>query len=276
MKNKIYSEEIQLTAQNLRVIDDSLFRLIVSRKDVCQEILQTLLDDKHLRVLHVTPQDTIVSLHRGLILDCLCELRDGHIVNIEVQRGNKNDDIRRCRLHLSSITANSTPKGTDFADIPNVTIIYITEYDALGNNQTITYTEMCQLRKTDGTYIPVKDGGLIIYANTCIKDDSDKSELLDLFLKKDSFDNKKFPHLSNAVKYFKDNREGVMEMCQIVEDFAKKYAQEYAQEYAKEKANERNIEIAKQLVATTNLNDKEIANATSLNVEEVEKLRNIN
>ena len=265
----IYSEETLKTAQNLRVIDDALFRMIAARKEVCQEILQTLLDDKELRVLHVTPQDTIVSLHRGLILDCLCELGDGRIVNIEVQKGSKNDDIRRCRLHLSSITANATPKGTEFANIPNVTIVYITEYDALGNNQTITYTEMCQFRKNDNQYIPVKDGGLIVYANTCIKDGSDKSELLELFLKRETFDNKKFPHLSGAVKYYKDSKEGVNDMCRIVED----YAERYAQKKADEKAIEMTVEIAKKMLANNEPVEK-IVDYTSLTIEEVEALRN--
>lgn len=260
----IYSEETRRTAQELRVIDDTLFRLVASKKEVCEEILQTLLDDKDLRVLQVTPQDSIVSLHRGLILDCLCELGDGSIVNIEVQKGNKNDDIRRCRLHLSSITANATPKGTEFADVPNVTIVYITEYDALKNNQTITYTEMCQYVKTDNQYIPVKDGGMIVYANTCVKDGTDKSELLGLFLEKSAFDNKRFPHLSGVVKYFKDNKEGVNEMCQIVEDYAKKYAQE--------KSNERDIELAMIMLADNEPLEK-IIRYTSLTIEEVEALR---
>ncbi len=73
------------------------------------------------------PQKTITSLHREVVLDVLCRLGNGKIVNMEVQKDNKNDDIRRTRYHLSTITANLTPKGCEFKDIPDVTIVYISE-----------------------------------------------------------------------------------------------------------------------------------------------------
>lgn len=203
MKN--FSKETVQTAKNLRLIDDTLFRLVASEPGACQEILRTLLGDCKLEVLSVTPQETMVSLHREICLDVLCQLGNGRFANIEMQKGDVNDDIRRCRFHLSSITANRTPKGTDFKDIPDVSVLYITEYDALGNNQTVTCTEMCQY--VNGEYIPVNDGAKIYYANTAVKDDTDKSELLSLFLKRDSFESEKFPKLSKAVKYYKSDEE---------------------------------------------------------------------
>ena len=58
---EFFSKETLETARNLRLIDDALFRLVGARKEVCQEILQTLLDDKELVVLQATPQETITS-----------------------------------------------------------------------------------------------------------------------------------------------------------------------------------------------------------------------
>lgn len=217
---KTYSERTLKTAKELRVIDDTLFRLVASRPEVCEEILQTLLGNRQLKVLRVNTQETVKSLQREIILDCLCDLGDGNIINIEVQKGNYNNDVKRCRFHLSSITANYTPKGTDFDDVPDVTVIYITEYDALNNNQTITYSKMCRYDNVTETFVPVEDGGLIVYANTCINDGTDKSELLELFLRKDSFNNKKFPNLSDAIQYFKDDAKGVSEVCAIVEELS--------------------------------------------------------
>ena len=220
-QEKTYSERTLKTAKELRVIDDTLFRLVASRPEVCEEILQTLLGNKKLKVLRVNTQETVKSLQREIILDCLCDLGEGNIINIEVQKGNYNNDVKRCRFHLSSITANYTPKGTDFDDVPDVTVIYITEYDALNNKQTITYSKMCRYDNLTEAFVPVEDGGLIVYANTCINDGTDKSELLELFLRKDSFDNKKFPNLSDAIQYFKDDEKGVSEVCAVVEAYAK-------------------------------------------------------
>ena len=255
-QQQIYSKRTLKNAKELRLIDDTLFRLVASRPKVCEEILQTLLGNKKLKVLRVNTQETVKSLQREIILDCLCDLGDGSIINIEIQTGNYNNDIKRCRFHLSSITSNYTPKGTDFDDVPNVTVIYITEYDALDNKQTITYSKMCRYDNATETFIPVDDGGLIIYANTCINDGTDKSELLALLLSNKSFDNKKFPNLSDAIKYFKEDAKGVSEVCDIVEEYAK----------------ERVLETVKAFIVAGASNDL-IKKATNLTDDEIDKLR---
>lgn len=224
MGTEQYSKAIRETAENLRIIDDAMFRLVAKRKEVCQEILRTLLDRPQLKVVSVTPQCIITSLHREIILDVLCILENGTYMNIEMQKGSGNDDIKRNRFYAASTTAAYTPKGTDFSDIPQVTILYITEYDALHNGQMITYVKRCM--KTDKGYVPVDDGEDIFFANTVVKDGSDKSELLQLFLRKDVFEDAKFPELSKAVKYFKETEGGFGEMCKTVEDYAKSYAEE--------------------------------------------------
>lgn len=126
MGTEQYSKAIRETAENLRIIDDAMFRLVAERKEVCQEILRTLLDRPQLKVVSVTPQCVITSLHREIILDVLCILENGTYMNIEMQKGSGNDDIKRNRFYASSTTAAYTPKGTDFSDIPQVTILYIT------------------------------------------------------------------------------------------------------------------------------------------------------
>ena len=163
-----------------------------------------------------------------ITLDALCMTQDGRYCNVEVQKGNSNDDIRRTRFHAAALTAKYTPKGADFKNIPDVTIVYISEYDVLKNNQTVTHVTRCM--KNDESYVPVKDGEDIIFANTCVNDGSDKSELLQLMLNKEAFYNDKFPQISNAISYFKETEGGQSEMCKIVEDYAKEYAKNSIQE----------------------------------------------
>ena len=151
----------------------------------------------------VTPQCVITSLYREIVLDVLCILKNGAY----------------------------TPNGTDFSDIPQVVILYITEYDALHNGQMITRVKRCM--DTQEGYVPVDDGEEIFFANTVVRDDSDKSELLQFFLRKDAFEDVKFPELSRAVKYFKETEGGFGEMCKTVEDYAKNYAKDYAEEREK-------------------------------------------
>ena len=68
-----------------------------------------------------------------------------------MQKTDSENDIKRVRFHASIMTANNTPKGTDFDDIPNVKVLYVTEYDALGNGQAVTHISRCQLKgKSNG------------------------------------------------------------------------------------------------------------------------------
>ena len=231
MSYEQYSKATRETAENLRIIDDAMFRLVAKRREACQEILRTLLDRPSLTVLRVTPQCVVTSLHREIVLDVLCLLEDGTHTNIEMQKGSGNDDIKRNRFYAASTTAAYTPKGTDFSNIPQVTILYITEYDALHNGQMITHVKRCM--ETQEGFVPVDDGEDIFFANTVVKDGSDKSELLQLFLRKDAFEDIKFPELSNAVRYFKQTEGGLGEMCKTVEDYAKNYAKDYAEEREK-------------------------------------------
>ncbi len=134
------------------------------------------------------------------------------------------DDIKRTRFHASIITSNKTPKGTNFCDIPTVKILYITEYDALKNNQAVTHVSRCQ--NISGTYVPVGDGEDIIFANTAIKDNSEQGKLLQLFLEKGSFYSAKYPELSEAIRHYKESQEGVNEVCKTIENYAMEIARE--------------------------------------------------
>ena len=214
-----YSKAIQETAKELRVIDDAFFKLVAEKEDVCQEILRTLLDMPNLVVVNVTAQSLVQSFHREIYLDALCKLEDGTLCNIEMQKGESEDDIRRTRFHAAAITSKFTPKGTDFSNLPKVTILYITEYDSLNNNRAVTHVTRCA--ETDNGFMPVNDGEDIVFANTCVDDGSNKAELLQLLLRRDSFYDEKFPAISNAVKYFKKTEGGNNQMAMTYKELMK-------------------------------------------------------
>lgn len=236
-----YSKAIQETAQNLRIIDDMLFRLLAEQAGVCQEILRILLDMPGLVVESVTAQSAVKSLHREVVLDALCVLENGRYANIEMQKGSGNDDVLRTRFHAAALTAAYTPKGTEFADVPQVAILYITEYDALHNGQVFTHVKRCM--ETLGGFLPVCDREDIYFANTVVQDGSDRSQLLQMFLRKDAFEDGRYPELSRAVRYFKETEGGYLRVCKTVEDYAKDYAKDYGQR-CREEGRTEGIEIA--------------------------------
>lgn len=107
--------------------------------------------------------------------------------------------------------------------------------DALCERSDGSYINI-ELQRADPVY--VDDGFTSIYVNTAIDDKTEIAELMNCFLQT-KVDNPKFPKLSNRVAQFKEDEEGVREMCAIVEEYAKEYAEEYAKEYAEEYAKKR-------------------------------------
>lgn len=110
----------------------------------------------------------------------------------------------------------------------------------------ITHVKRCM--ETREGFVPIDDGEDIFFANTVIRDGSDQSELLQLFLREDVFEDARFPELSKAVKYSKETEGGFREMCKTVEDYAKDYEKNYAEDYAKKKLSEERMNTIRKML----------------------------
>lgn len=107
--------------QEFRPIDDVFFEVLIRNLKVCQEILRTILEDPGLEVLKVIPQNSVRNLQgRSVRLDAFCKLGNGKVSNIEVQRADDDDHLRRVRYNASCITANVTHPGEKFKNIPYI------------------------------------------------------------------------------------------------------------------------------------------------------------
>lgn len=120
---------------SLNPMDDALFQKMAENKDFCQEsqeILQVILNNKKLVVLSTNSQFATKNLQgRSCMLDAKCQLEDGRIVNIEVQRADDDDHQRRVRYNGTLLTTNLTNPSTKFAEIPDVMNVFntYTAYD---------------------------------------------------------------------------------------------------------------------------------------------------
>ena len=201
----------------LRPIDDIMFQQLAESEEVCQEILRVILEDNKLIVQKVTSQASLANIiGRAVRLDALCTLGDGTICNIEVQKDNIDDDLKRTRYNAASIVSHFSNKGIKFSEIPNVAIVYISQYDVYGKGKTIYHVDSV-IRETKDI---VDDGLKRVYVNTqyCEKDTTDIGALMRCFLQTDITDNK-FPELASRLSYFKNNQEGVDSMCKIIEEY---------------------------------------------------------
>lgn len=217
-------EDLIKRVRQLRPIDDAMFKKLAESKEVCQEILRVILNDKKLVVNEVISEASIANIFgRSVRLDALCTLGDETLCNIEIQKENVNDDIRRVRYNSSSIVSRFSEKGQEFAEIPNVIIVYISEYDVFKLERTIYHIDSV-IRETNTV---IDDGLSRVFVNTQYSDNdnTDVGELMKCFLQKE-INNKKFPELSDRLSYFKNDKKGVDSMCNIIEDYARDYAEE--------------------------------------------------
>lgn len=248
-------DEKKARVAKLRPIDDVFFEALAQNPKVCQEILRVILEDDKLVVNDVITQNSERNIYgRSVRLDALCTLGTGEKCNIEVQRSDNDDHLRRARFNASVITAINSDPGTKFENVKDVCIVYISQFDVFKQGKTI-YRVDKMIRET-GIY--VDDGLREIFVNTAVNDGSDISELMSCFLA-ERVDNPKFPELSNEVKRLKETEGGLDVMCDIME--------QYNQEAVDKEIKQRIVKMAKK-----GFQIKDIADIYDKTVDEIESI----
>ncbi len=206
-------EEILTILQEQRPIDDVLFEVLASDKDFCQEILRVILEDEALIVEEVEVQKEEKNLvGRSVRLDALCILGDGTLCNVEVQRSNNDNNFKRIRYNASCITASETEPGSRFENVPNVIIVYISEFDILKQNKTTYHIDKI-VRETGKK---IEDGLQTVCVNCKVNDGSRIAKLMQLF-KQSEVNEPEFPAFTNRMQYIKHSEGGKREMYGVAE-----------------------------------------------------------
>ena len=122
-------QQKQERIRDLRPIDDVFFEVLARNVSVCQEMLRTILEDDSLVVTSVITQSDKRNLYgRSVRLDALCTLGNGTKVNVEVQRSDNDNHLKRARFNASSITVRESETGTKFEEVLELYIVYISEF----------------------------------------------------------------------------------------------------------------------------------------------------
>ena len=271
VKHSSHSRTLEFV-QKLRPIDNAFFPVLGQDPGVMEEILRVILNDDTLTVEKVIAEYTLPNLPgRGVRLDSFCETGDGHRINVEVQKADDDDHIRRCRYNAAGMTWKEAEKGTRFKDLPDVCVVYITEHDFLHGGRTVYHVD--KILRENGSIID--DGSSVIYVNTAVNDGSAISDLMRCFMQK-TVNDPRFPRLSEKVHQYKNTEKGAAEMCEELERYIDDYIDEITAELQasnseKDKAisekdktiSEKNKEIARlnELVASLSKNNSRTVNS---------------
>lgn len=123
-------------------------------------------------------------------------------VDIEVQKSDDDDYQRRVRYNASVLTANIANTGTQFREVPDVIVVYISRFDSFKHGKTIYHIDRT-IRETGRI---VYNGLSEIYVDAAVQDGSDISELMRVFTENDVY-NEKFPITSARKRQFKESTE---------------------------------------------------------------------
>ena len=181
-------------------IDDVMFTKMAEDPRFCEEIIRVILGKPELCVVEVRPQDQVTNLKgRSVRLDVLCRLEDGTLVNVEVQKYSDEDHEKRVRYYGSVLTAEHTPKGSSFADVVNVCVIYIAKFDIFEDGRSVYHVDRI-VRETGKV---VYNGMEEVYVNAEARDGTEVAELMQVFTEGSVY-NDKFPVTSGLKKLYRD------------------------------------------------------------------------
>ncbi|MCQ2550379.1 MAG: PD-(D/E)XK nuclease family transposase [Lachnospiraceae bacterium] len=208
-------EEKREKIKEFRPIDDIFFEALADDIKVCQEILRVILEDPELIVEDVIVQSSERNLYgRSVRLDALCTLGDGIKCNIEVQRSNNDNHLKRVRFNAASVTVKDSNPKDSFEDVLDMYVVYISEFDIFKEGKTIYHVDKI-LRETSTI---IDDGLREIFVNTEINDGTKIAELMDCFLQKE-IHNKKFPEIAKRMTDLKTTEGGAMIMCKLMDEY---------------------------------------------------------
>ena len=198
----------------LNPIDDLMFCKMAEHKDFCEEILRVILEDDRLTVLEAIPQWQGKNLTgRSVVLDAKCVTGDGRQINIEVQKVDDDNHLKRARYNAAILTTNISKTGTKFEFIPDVCIVFISKFDIFEGGLPLYHIDKV-VRETGQV---IEDGLTEIFVNTVNYDGSKPSRLMKLFTENDAYSNDEFPVTSELKSRLKSSEGGSRAMNEILE-----------------------------------------------------------
>ena len=208
------NRRFQSKIQRFCLMDDTFMNKVFEDKKCTELVLRIILDRDDLIVDHVNCQLDIKNLQgRSIRTDILAHDSKNVIYNIEVQNDDAGADPKRARYNSSLLDANITEAGDKYDQLRETYVIFITRNDVLGSGLPIYHID----RTIEETGEKFKDDAHIIYVNSSIQNETKLGKLMqDFWCKRGEEMN--YEVLAERVSFFKEKKEGVNQMCEILDE----------------------------------------------------------
>ena len=97
----ISREETKSLAQNMTLTNHEAFAKVFSKEECVKELVEVLMDEKITLVESKVEWRLMNEGYRGVVLDLCCILKDGRMVDVEIQNYNEKDIQLRSRYHIA-------------------------------------------------------------------------------------------------------------------------------------------------------------------------------
>ncbi|MCD8220626.1 MAG: Rpn family recombination-promoting nuclease/putative transposase [Clostridiales bacterium] len=194
--------------EELGLSNDFLFGKIMSKPELCKQMLETILDIEMERLEYPEAQKSIIEEKdaRSVRLDIY--VRDGKetVHNVEIQTVDKKELPKRSRYYSSMLDIQELNRGEYYKNLKQSYVIFICTFDAFHEGRhRYTFENLCR----ENHDLALGDGTTKIFLNTeGIMDDisGDLKAFLDYIGGRKS-DNTFVKKLDEEVKMAKQNRE---------------------------------------------------------------------
>ncbi len=246
--------------QQLRYIDDIFFSVSLDGfKPGIELILRTVMDNDRIIVDELYTQKDVINWYGRSVRFDVFASADGKRFNCEIQREKAGAIPLRARYNSSLLDAREVRKGTDYNDLPETVVIMICEHDVFGKGFPLYHVERI-IKETGSCF---GDHNSIIYVNGECQDNSPLGRLMHDFLCRDA-DDMYYEVLADRMRYFKEDRGGARNMCEIMEEMLKEgREQEKVETWA---------ESIRNLMRNLNLTAQQAMDALSIPAAEQEKV----
>ena len=256
---KTYEERHAFVAK-FNIIDDEFFYQMAQDPEVCEEMLHIFLSRPDINVIKAETQKFIRNIgNKSIQVDLLCEDATGKHFQVEMQKADDDDHIKRVRYNASNVDTIIAEKGIEYKDMPELYMIYVTKNDFLKGNKTIYHVE----RRLAETGKLVYNGINEIYINAKVDDGTLLADFMKFIKQSNHYNDKRFPKTSKRLEFLKETQEGVNIVCDLVE--------QYANNKVSKQIENRNISLAKEML-TDNKPINEILKYSKLTLEKVQEL----
>ena len=191
MTEKERIEKLNKIIENSIPLKNDIFMIFAKNKEFCEEFLRVILDDDELIVIDNDIQKVFPSaFNKNVVLDMLCRLKGGKIVNVEIQLKYEDFHAKRILSYASKLKVYDLNKGDDYKNSNEIIIIYLTIDDIFRKGSTVYEVNM-NILSDQGENVGKWDAGLkVFYVNTKGLTNKTINEYLKLLTDKTTTNNK--------------------------------------------------------------------------------------